>query len=199
MSGDMLGAAIVFGALGGTVVSILLGATGMYEKDGPLANLFRDIRDGLVAGWCLIRNALWSLTHRSSVRKPYLSADTVERLEIECYVGPYAEPFRAESLKAWVAKRRRELSPAVRVIEPCERGDETAHIFAMNGRCILCGTVPSRTPEYTAVKLDGDTLANCLGDPNRDHHWWRTFRDLEGFHSKCLRCGVRQERTKVFG
>lgn len=139
MSGDMLGAAIVFGALGGLVVSIL-GAAGMYEEDGPLANLFRDIRDGLVAGWCLIRNTLWSLTHRSPVRpkrKPYLSSDTVEELEIECYIGPYAEPFRAESLKAReAAKRKRD---SIRVIEPCEREDETAHILAMNGRCILCG------------------------------------------------------------
>lgn len=199
MSGDMLGAAIVFGALGGLVVSIL-GATGMYEKDGPLANLFRDIRDGLVAGWCLIRNTLWSLTHRSPVRpkrKPYLSSDTVEELEIECYIGPYAEPFRAESLKAReAAKRKRD---SVRVIEPCERGDETAHMLAMNGRCVLCGTFPPRTPEYAPVKLDGDTLADCLGDPSRDHHWWRTFRDLEGFHTKCLNCGVRQERTQIFG
>lgn len=124
----MIGAAVTLGALF-TLVLAVLGATGVLQ----------DIRDGLVAGWCLIRNALWSLTHRSPVRKPYLSADTVERLEIECYIGPYAEPFRAESLKAWVAKRHRELSPAVRVIEPCERGDETAHILAMNGRCILCG------------------------------------------------------------
>lgn len=196
MSGDMIGAAITFGALGALVVSVL-GATGMYEKDGPLAKLFRNIRDGLVAGWLLLRNTFWSLTHQSPPRKPYLSADTVEELEIECYIGPYAEPFRAESLKAReVAKRKRA---PVRVIEPCERGDETAHIFAMNGRCVLCGTFPPHTPEYAPVKLDGDTLADCLGDPNRDRHWWRTFRDLEGFHTKCLRCGVRQERTKIFG
>lgn len=108
----------------------------------PFLVLFRNIRDGLVAGWCLIRNALWSLTQRSTVRKPYLSADTVEELEIECYVGPYAEPFRAESLKAReAAKRKRD---SVRVIEPCERENETAHIFAMNGRCVLCGTFPER-------------------------------------------------------
>lgn len=135
MSGDMVGAAITFGALGALVVSVL-GATGVYEKDGPLANLFRDIRDGLVAGWCLIRNTLWSLTPRSPVRKPYLSADTVEELEIECYIGPYAEPFRAESLKAREAARRKHDS--VRVIEPCER-TRGEHIFAMNGRCALCG------------------------------------------------------------
>lgn len=105
----------------------------------PLLVLFRNIRDGLVAGWCLIRNSLWSLTHRQqpAKRKPYLSADTVEELEIECYIGPYAEPFRAESLKAREAARRKRDS--IRVIEPCEREDETAHILAMNGRCILCG------------------------------------------------------------
>lgn len=182
----MIGAAVTLGALF-TLVLAVLGATGVLQ----------DIRDGLVAGWCLIRNTLWSLTPRSPVRKPYLSADTVEELEIECYIGPYAEPFRAESLKAReAAKRKRD---SVRVIEPCERGDETVHILAMNGRCVLCGTFPPRTPEYVPVKLDGDTLADCLGDPNRDHHWWRTFRDLEGFHTKCLRCGIRQERTKVFG
>lgn len=138
-----------------------------------------------------------STRDRTKPAKPYLSADTVEEMEIECYIGPYAEPFRAESLKAREAAKRKRAP--VRVVEPCEREDETAHIFAMNGRCVLCGTFPPRTPEYAPVKLDGDTLADCLGDPNRDHHWWRTFRDLEGFHSKCLHCGVRQERTKVFG
>lgn len=151
------------------------------------------IHDGLVSAFALIRNALWALVHRSPrPRRPYLSADTVEELEIECYIGPYAEPFRAESLRAReAAKRKRD---SVRVIEPCEREDETAHIFAMNGRCILCGTFPPRTPEYAPVKLDGDTMADCLGDPNQDHHRWRTFRDLEGFHTKCLRCGTFPER-----
>lgn len=122
-------AAIVF-----TVVDAIL-FVGILLDVGP----FKPVRAALESLWRALRALLHDVTHRRqpAKRKPYLSADTVEKLEIECYIGPYAEPFRAESLKAReAAKRKRD---SVRVVEPCERGDETAHIFAMNGRCILCG------------------------------------------------------------
>lgn len=160
MSGDMIGAAITFGALGALVVSVL-GATGMYEKDGPLAKLFRNIRDGLVAGWLLLRNTFWSLTHQSPPRKPYLSADTVEELEIECYIGPYAEPFRAESLKAYRAKKAR--TNGVRVIPSCERNDEVPHLYAWNSLCVRCGV--SKPASETAArdrKIRDDAWLNSL-------------------------------------
>lgn len=125
-------AAVIF-----TVVDMIL-LVGILLDVGP----FKPVRAGLESFWRALRAALHDVTHRHQrrrpKRKPYLSADKVEELEIECYIGPYAEPFRAESLKAREAARRKRDS--VRVIEPCERGDETAHIFAMNCRCVLCGS-----------------------------------------------------------
>lgn len=121
-------AAIIF-----TVIDVIL-LVGVLLDVGP----FKPVRAGLESFWRALRAAIHGLTHRHPAkRKPYLSADTVEDLEIECYIGPYAEPFRAESLKAREAAKRKR-NP-VRMIELCERENETAHTFAMNGRCVLCG------------------------------------------------------------
>lgn len=206
MSGDAIGAAISIGA---TVImyAAVFTQIGPFAKDAGLETLWRALRAGL-----------HDLAHRKDMARvsrgirPYLTADQMEELEIECYVGPYAEPFRADSIRAYaIAKRRKQLK--IRGVPACERAEEVSHVYAMNNRCVACGTyrgtIELTDEEFVAemearlgsigVRLDAamEKLGDCLGDRNRDVHHWRTFEGLEGFYAKCLRCGVRQEQTEI--
>lgn len=143
MSGDAIGTAI---AIGATVIMY----AAVFTQIGPFAKVYA----GLETLWRALRAGLHDLSNREARepviqgRRPYLTAEQVEELEIECYVGPYAEPFRADSIRA-----------------------------------------------YAIAKME--KLGDCFGNRNRDVHHWRTFQGLEGFHTKCLRCGRLQERTEI--
>jgi hypothetical protein len=117
-----------------TIIDVIL-LIGILLDVGP----FKPVRPGLEFFWRALRAFLHDLTHRRPDPPLHraLSSDQIEELEIECYIGPYAEPFRADSLKAREALRRKR--HAVRVVPPCELSDATEHLFAMNGRCVLCG------------------------------------------------------------
>lgn len=207
MSGDAIGALI---SIGSTLIMLVA----VLAQAGPFAKVYA----GLETLWRALRAGLHDLAHRETGapviqgKRPILTADQVEELEIECYVGPYAEPFRADSIRAYaIAKRRKQL--AIREVSACERAAEVSHVYAMNGRCVACGTYRGTSDltdeEFVAemearlksigTQLDSamEKLGDCFGNRNRDVHHWRTFQGLEGPHTKCLRCGRLQERTEI--